>query len=518
MKNENQIDQDLLDELDQLRNRVASLEAQLAQSQQFESDQRQINDSLPVLVATAGLDGWYKEVNAAFERILGWSEQESLSRPFMEFIHPEDREEATRVFGKLQSGETIAYFVDRNRCKDGSYRWISWTVIPLQEREIVFGIGQDITEQKQAETELEQAHADLERRVAERTEELQRSQARYQALVDSSPDAIVMFDLDGCVTFASPQAAKIHEVEKASDLEGRLVTDLVVESDRESMKSNIRLLLSSGIRRNDQYTGLRTDGSTFVGDVSASVILDASGKPEAMMGVYRDITEQRKAQEAVQKEQDSLRRMLQASDHDRKLFAQDIHEGVAQRLLGALMQLEAVQQMEHEPIDEARPCFDAGLDALRQASVEARRLMNRTRTPVLEEFGVDVAITEFIDQLNEMPDGPKIVYTCEGQFERLEPVLENTVFRVVQEAVTNARLHSDSEIVRVKLIQHGEDLTIDVQDDGVGFDPVCIKDDCFGLHRIRERTRLLGKDLKIESTPGDGTRIQATFPLIGRSE
>ena len=236
------------------------------------------------------------------------------------------------------------------------------------------------------------------------------------------------------------------------------------------------------------------------------------------MGVYRDITEQQVAQENLRKEQDSLRRMLQASDHDRKLFAQEIHEGVAQRLLGALMQFEAVSQMEHEPTEETRPYFEAGLEALRQASVEARRLMNRTRTPVLEEFGVDVAITEFIDQINEMPDGPTVVYTCEGEFERLEPVLENTIFRVVQEAVFNACLHSHSEIVRVKLIQHGGDLTIDVQDHGVGFDPACIKDDCFGLHRIRERTRLLGKDLKIESTPGDGTHIQAKFPLIGRSE
>ena len=518
MKDEISEDQDLLDELADLRQRVALLESQLARSQQFESDQRQITDSLPVLVATAGLDGWYKEVNAAFKRILGWSDQESLSRPFMDFIHPDDRDEATRVFGALESGETVVRFVDRNRCKDGSYRWISWTVIPLLEREIVFGIGQDITEQKRAEAELEQAHADLERRVVKRTEELQRSQARYRALVESSPDAIVMFDLDGRITFASPQVAKIHQVEKANDLVGRLVTDLVVESDRESMKSNIGLLLSSGIRRNDQYTGLRTDGSTFVGDVSASVILDASGKPEAMMGVYRDITEQQVAQENLRKEQDSLRRMLQASDHDRKLFAQEIHEGVAQRLLGALMQFEAVSQMEHEPTEETRPYFEAGLEALRQASVEARRLMNRTRTPVLEEFGVDVAITEFIDQINEMPDGPTVVYTCEGEFERLEPVLENTIFRVVQEAVFNACLHSHSEIVRVKLIQHGGDLTIDVQDHGVGFDPACIKDDCFGLHRIRERTRLLGKDLKIESTPGDGTRIQATFPLIGRSE
>jgi len=82
--------QQLIDELAQLRQRVAEQEAQLARREQSEADQRQINDSLPVLVATAGSDGYYTRVNAAFEQILGWSEEESLSRPFMEFIHPDD--------------------------------------------------------------------------------------------------------------------------------------------------------------------------------------------------------------------------------------------------------------------------------------------------------------------------------------------------------------------------------------------------------------------------------------------
>ena len=518
MSDQDQANRHLLEELARLRRCVAEQQVQLAQCRQAEADQRQVNDSLPVLVATAGLDGFYKEVNAAFERILGWSERESLSRSFMEFIHPDDREEAIETFGHLKSGQAIAHFVDRNLCKDGSYRWISWVVIPLLERDVVFGIGQDITEKKRAESKLQETHAELERRVAERTEELQRSESRYRALVESSPDAIVMFDLEGRILFASPQAAERHEADEASDLIGRSVMDLVVESERELMKSNIRLLLMSGIRRNDQYTGLRTDGSTFAGEVSASVIKDASGKPEALMAVYRDITEHKEAQKALQKEQNSLRRMLRASDRDRELIAYDIHDRIAQRLLGALMQFEAVMQVGRDLAEDDGVRFDLGLAALRQASAEARSLINRTRTPVLEEFGVAAAVTEFIDQSNKMPGGPEITYSCNAQFQRLEPVLESTIFRVVQEAVTNACIHSESEIVRVRLIHQGENVTIDVQDNGIGFDLTSVRENRFGLHSIRERTRLLGKDLKIESAPGQGTRIRATFPLVGRSE
>jgi PAS domain S-box-containing protein len=125
----------------QLVEELVALRQQLA-------DRRQIADNLPVLVATAGLDGYYKEVNAAFERILGWSEQESLSRSFMEFILPEDHAAAVETFARLKAGEPVINFVDRNICKDGSHRWFNWIVIPVPTRDLVFGIGQDITERK----------------------------------------------------------------------------------------------------------------------------------------------------------------------------------------------------------------------------------------------------------------------------------------------------------------------------------------------------------------------------------
>ncbi len=73
-------------------------------------------------------------------------------------------------------------------------------------------------------------------------------------------------------------------------------------------------------------------------------------------------------------------------------------------------------------------------------------------------------------------------------------------------------------MVRVALVEEGGDLTLDVQDNGIGFDLASVKENRFGLHSIRERTRLLGKTLKIESTPGKGTRIRATFPLVYRKE
>jgi signal transduction histidine kinase len=156
----------------------------------------------------------------------------------------------------------------------------------------------------------------------------------------------------------------------------------------------------------------------------------------------------------------------------------------------------------------------AGLAALRDAAAEALSLMNRTQTPVLAKFGLRTAIADFIDQVEDRPGAPEITYRCEAQFNRLEPVLEKAIFRVAQEAITNACIHSQSETVHVALLREDDQLILDVRDNGVGFDPSVVAKGRFGLDGIRERTRLLGKQLCIDSQPGRGTRIRATFPLI----
>jgi PAS domain S-box-containing protein len=103
----------------------------------------------PMAIATQ--DGNFKRVNPAFVDTLGFSEEELLSKHYSELIHPDDLEETSRLIGRLQDGERITDFQNRLRCKDGSYRWLSWRIVPDTQTGLFYAVARDITKWKEAE-------------------------------------------------------------------------------------------------------------------------------------------------------------------------------------------------------------------------------------------------------------------------------------------------------------------------------------------------------------------------------
>ena len=115
------------------------------------------------MMCVAGIDGYFRRVNPAFEKSLGYSAEELLASPMVDFVHPEDREATTKAFRRLQHGVDMVGYESRFRCRDGSYRWLAWTCPALQEREtLMYAVARDTTVRKQAELELNKAKAAAE--------------------------------------------------------------------------------------------------------------------------------------------------------------------------------------------------------------------------------------------------------------------------------------------------------------------------------------------------------------------
>src|SRR6266516_3960845 len=122
------------------------------------------------LLAIAGFDGYFKQLNPRWEKALGYSELELKAKRFLELLHPSDRETSASEIEKLRTGSATHYFETRYLCRDQSYRWLGWTAAPFPEEGLLYIFARDITERRLAEEKIRSLNEQLEKRVVELTE------------------------------------------------------------------------------------------------------------------------------------------------------------------------------------------------------------------------------------------------------------------------------------------------------------------------------------------------------------
>ena len=212
---------------------------------------------------------------------------------------------------------------------------------------------------------------------------------------------------------------------------------------------------------------------------------------------------QRVAREAV-------RRVVQAQELERRRLARELHDETGQALTSILLGLK--------PLEEAladHPTL-AALAELREHVVSAlqdvRRLAVELRPAVLDDFGLVSALERLTDSFAEQKEIRVDFHSALGET-RLPSEVETTLYRVVQEALTNIVKHANAQSVSISIARRGSSVAAVVEDDGEGFDPRKTRDEGIGLLGMRERLALLDGRLEVESRPGAGTTVVAEVPL-----
>ena len=388
---------------------------------------------------------------------------------------------------------------------------------------------------KRAEVELRKAHDELEMRVQERTSELGTANAalkkeiadrkeaeqalgaseeRFRNLAETVDDVVWATSLDGLrMLYINPAAEHVYgrpcpEFSENPDL----WLEVVHPEDRARVEQSARQLLDQGWRETE-YRIIRADGEVRWLLDRARVILDPAGNPSHIGGIASDVTKLKRVQKRLEAQEQFLKELLNLQERERKLIAHEIHDGFVQDVVSAKMLLEGASRelrLQHclgidrlEPVD----------DLLNRVVAEARRMIGELRPMIIDEEGIIEAIRHLVAEGSWDPQ-PQVELSLPSELGPLDPMLEGTIFRIVQEALTNVRRHSQSETVAVELTCGKGRLRLEVRDHGVGFEPSQLSKKRFGLRGIKERARLFGGHATIESAPGKGTRIVVELPML----
>jgi PAS domain S-box-containing protein len=231
------------------------------------------------LLCIARPDGYFKKVNPAFAKVLGHADTEILGQPFVEFVHPDDRDATNAAAARTVSAGSIDGFENRCRCKDGSYRWIRWVASLSADGQRLFASGRDVTEAKLAEAEINAG-------------------ARRLALATQSADIGVWdWDLNTDVIRWDAKMFELYGLAPTPDWRVDLSTwtNAVAPEDLAGQMALLRRAVASKGRGEREFRIRHGDGTVRVIHANEVVVLDDHGTAVRVVGVNRDVTESRSA-------------------------------------------------------------------------------------------------------------------------------------------------------------------------------------------------------------------------------
>jgi two-component system, NarL family, sensor histidine kinase DevS len=203
---------------------------------------------------------------------------------------------------------------------------------------------------------------------------------------------------------------------------------------------------------------------------------------------------------------DSLRRVVAGQEVERRRLARELHDETGQALTSILLGLRALEEANNDvEVDNLRELVVATLQ-------DVRRLAVQLRPKALDDFGLVPALERLVQTFSES-SGIGVELEAQIGEERLPSDVETTVYRIVQEALTNVVKHAEATRVSILLVRRDATVTAVVEDDGLGFNPEAAGEDSLGLEGMRERVELHEGRMTVETAPGSGTTLRVEVPL-----
>src|ERR1700686_1990623 len=490
-----------------------------------------IVDSSDDAIISKTLDGVITSWNKSAERLFGYTREEAMGQ-HITLIIPEDRRgEEVKIVQRLRRGERVDHFETIRVRKDGTLIDLSLTISPVKDAAgRVVGaskVARDITERKQAEQAL----------------------AERALLLDLSNDAIFVRDAADRITYWNQSASALYGYSRGEAV-GRVSHELLRTEFPEPLER-----ITEQLHRDNRWTGelihRHKDGSRIVVASRWALDRDGRGHQKRVLETNNDITQQKLNERALRESEERLRtlsdglevqvrsrtqeleqrnaeilqqseqlrelsnRLLKTQDDERRRIARELHDSAGQLITVLGMNLAgSAQRVGQNPL--LSETVEDTQNLVQQLSREIRTTSYLLHPPLLDENGLSQAIHWYMQGLKERSD-LDIELSIPENFGRLPADLELTIFRIVQEGLTNIHRHSGSKTATIRLSRSADSVLLRIEDHGNGISPeklVAIRAQRtgVGITGMRERVRHLKGVMDIQSN-GTGAKISVRFPV-----
>lgn len=471
-----------------------------------------------VIYATSLDDNWNSlQVSDNIENLLGYtaSQVQNLEEFWEQHMHPEDRSRVQIIKRKI-------FDEKKNSCKyrllhlDGNYRWIQDDMQLILDGDghqmNLVGSWVDITKQVEAEK-------------ASRS-----TQDRYHGLYESMIDAFVRVDMTGSIIefnksyvdmlgYSPEELYKLTYIDltppKWHDMEAEIVSNYIIPRGFSDVYEK-------------EY--IKKDGTIFSIELRTSLTKDDNDRPENMWAIVRDITERKKYETSLQDAKQELEKRVEertlelvesqerlryltheiitTQEDERRSVSRELHDEVGQVFVTLKYSLDTALEEVPEGHQELKDRLESAMQITDVSMQLMRDLSHRLRPPILEIGGIHLSLEELCQDVSEKTN-LEIDYQGE-EIPGLPNEIAISLYRVVQESLTNILKYADAKKVLIRLKYIKGLIKLSVRDDGVGFKDINTRGT--GLLGLQERLHLLGGNLEVESSSGKGVHLNAIIP------
>ena len=363
-------------------------------------------------------------------------------------------------------------------------------------------IAEDISERKRAEQALRQ------------------SEARYRAIVEDQTELISRFAPDGTLTFVNDAYCRYFG-ETENELIGHKFWHHVPPDDQEKFKKHLAKLNPQNQVASIEHRVYTSTGEVRWQQWTDRAVCDDQGNIIEFQAVGRDITERRKAEEALRESEEQMRylssQILKAQENERQRIARDLHDSIIQSLATIKINLRVnLKRLNWDGAGKDRESFESIISMIQNTIEEVRRVYTDLRPSMLDNLGILATMSWACQEFQDIHRGIRIQTQTDIKEDEISETLKIVIYRIMQEALNNIAKHSKANLVDISLKKDDGKIHLTIEDNGCGFNVAAMfsgHNDRHGLGLVsmKERTELSGGTFVIESADQCGTTIRSSW-------